>query len=977
MKYPRKLIETVIPVDKINAGGAHEKKVHSAHPSTLHLWWSRKPLTVARAVLFAQCVNDPEDCPDLFPTPEAQQRERLRLLQLAERLAQWQNSQDRELLDEARGRVWASWRYICARFHAEPDPDLRDRVEELFNPDRLPAVHDPFAGGGSIPIEARRLGFEAWASDLNPVATLINRFMLEVPPRFAGRPPVNPKSRSRLHDDAWRGAAGLAEDLRYYAGRVVEEARAQVGRYYPPYRITAELAAERPDLAHLVGREVKPLAWIWTRTVPSANPAVREPVPLATSFLLSRKDPGAYIEPVVENGTYRFTVRTGRTEDPAIVNGTRVGRGAFRCLVSGVPIPIDHVRNEARAGRLGARLMAVVTENPGGRGKLYLPPTPEQEAAATVPPPPWQPEEYLTGKLKISTPLYGLSRFCDLFTPRQLLTLTTLSNQIRAVMEEVQADWQAAYPEHRDPRPFMEGGAGARAYAQAIATGLAFVLDKCCDRNSSLAIWDINRVMIAHTFGRQALQMVWDYAEADPLGAGSGGFTVALKHVTDWLEADPGGPAGYARQADAATQEISKGKIISTDPPYYDNVQYADLSDFFYVWLRPTLRDVHPDLLATLATPKEEEIVAAPERHGGEERARDFFLEAMTRAMRRLAEQAHPAFPVTLYYAYKQSETDAADGKDPDPEEVKDLDAAPATAEASTGWEVFLESLVEAGFTITATWPMRTEAARRLNAQDTNALASSIVLACRRRDPNAPTADRREFLRRLREELPQALARMREAAIAPVDFAQAAIGPGMAVYTRYREVREPNGQRISVRNALKLINHVLDQALAEEDSDFDAETRWAVSWFEQHRFGEGPFGDAEILAKARNVSVGGLVDAGILTAERGRVRLIPPLELPADWDPKNDTHLPDWEALHHLIRAHQKGGDEGAARLLRAAGSRAANARDLAYRLYNICERKKWWNEGLLYNALIQEWLEIARLAREDGGKLSEQQQLL
>lgn len=776
MRYPRKLIEAGIPIEKITAYGAVEKNIHNSHPSSAHIWWARKPLTVARAVLFAQCVNDPEDCPDLFPTPEARQRERQRLLRITERLAQWGNSRDKALLDEARDCIWKSWRYVCARFRTDPDPALRDRVDELFNPDRLPAVHDPFAGSGSIPIEARRLGFEAWASDLNPVAALINRFMLEVPPRFAGQPPVNPESRSRLHDAAWWGAAGLAEDLRYYARRVVEEARARVGRHYPLYRITAELAAERPDLAHLVGREVKPLTWIWARTVRSPNPAVREPIPLVTSFLLSRKDPGAYIAPVVENGSYRFTVRTGRTEDPAIVKGTKTGRGMFRCLVSGVPIPLDHIRAQARAGRLGARLMAIVAEPPSGPGKLYLPPTAEQEAAArNVPEPDWKPEGDIVGKMDIRTTNYGITRFEDLFTPRQLLTLTTLSDCIRAVMDEVRADWQAAHPERRDDRPFTEGGAGAPAYAQTIAIGLAFALDKCCNYNSAATRWSVTAASNKGTFCRPALDMAWVYAEADPL---SREFMVAIKHVTDWLEADPGGPAGHARQADAATQVLSAGKIVSTDPPYYDYINYANISDFFYAWLRPTLRDIHPDLMATLATPKEEEIVAAPDRHGGKEGTRNFFLDTMTRAMRRLAEQVHPAFPVTIYYAHK-------DG---------------------TGWPPMIDAIRQAGLIITASGLVYTEMQVRKNALSGQThLSTSALLVCRRRENELPVLEEEEFLCHIKSEAKTVSERYSASGLSHMDVKQAVIAHVMALYTRCNIVTAA-GSQMNATNVLKIID---------------------------------------------------------------------------------------------------------------------------------------------------------------------------
>jgi putative DNA methylase len=413
--------------------------------------------------------------------------------------------------------------------------------------------------------------------------------------------------------------------------------------------------------------------------------------------------------------------------------------------------------------------------------------------------------------------------------------------------------------------------------------------------------------------------------------------------------------SGLSQQADAGSQTISRDKLVSTDPPYYDNVPYADLSDFFYVWLRRSLRPVFPDLFATLAVPKAEELVAFAYRHNGKAGAEAFFLDGMTQAMHRLAEQAHSAFPVTIYYAFKQSESDAIDGT------------------ASTGWETFLDAVIRAGFATSGTWPVRTENDSRMRGQTSNALASSIILVCRPRAADASTATRREFVTALKAELPQALAHLQRGNIAPVDLAQAAIGPGMAVYTRYARVLDAEGKPLSVREALALINQTLDEALAEQEGDFDADSRWALTWFEQSGFTEGEYGVAEQLSKSKNTSVAGMVEAGILESRRGRVRLLRPEELPADWDPATDPRLTAWEIVHHLIRALASGGEAAAAALVAKLGAKAEIARELAYRLYTLCERKKRAAEALAYNGLVQSWPEIVRLAREGGKPKSEQ----
>jgi putative DNA methylase len=941
----KKLIEVALPLEAINAASAREKSIRHGHPSTLHLWWARRPLAAARAVIFAQMVDDPASVPEEFPTPEAQEEERQRLFRIMEDLVQWENTTNEQVLQAARDEIWKSWRRACAEHADHP------RAKELFDRHRLPAFHDPFAGGGALPLEAQRLGLESYASDLNPVAVLINKAMIEIPPRFAGKPPVNPQVRREktLLAREWRGAQGLACDVRHYGQWMRDEAEKRIGHLYPKVEVTAEMAKDRPDLKPYVGQKLTVIAWLWARTVRSPNPAFADvEVPLASTFMLSTKaGKEAYVEPVIENGGYRFTVKVGKPKDAqAAKNGTSAGkRAAFKCVMSGTPLTYDYIRTEGQAGRMGARLMAIVAE--GERGRVYLAPTPEHEAAARQAKPEWKPEVALpVNPRDFKTPNYGLMTFADLFTPRQLVALTTFSDLVGEAMARVQRDAIAAgLPD--DGKPLRDGGTGATAYAEAVGVYLSLGVDRLADRSSTICGWDSGFTKIRNTFGRQALPMTWDYAEGNPFSDSTGNFAALLEWVEKFLVESPAVPNGLAAQQDASAQAISADKVISTDPPYYDNIGYADLSDFFYVWLRRSLRPVFPDLFATLAVPKAEELVATPYRHGSKEKAEKFFLDGMTQAMHRLGEQAHPAFPVTIYYAFKQSETESAEGT------------------ASTGWETFLDAAIRAGFAISGTWPMRTELSNRMIGSGTNALASSIVLVCRPRPANAPTATRREFVQALKAELPPALAELQKANIAPVDLAQAAIGPGMAVYTRYAKVLDAEGKPLTVREALALINATLDEALAEQEGDFDADSRWALAWFEQHGFAEGEFGVAETLSKAKNTSVAGMVEAGIVASARGKVRLLKPEELPADWDPARDTRLTAWETVHHLIRALESGGEAAAAALLAKRGSQAEVARELAYRLYTLSERKKRAAEALSYNALVQSWPEIARLARE------------
>jgi putative DNA methylase len=945
MTYKKKLIEVALPLEAINVASAREKSIRHGHPSTLHLWWARRPLAAARAVIFAQMVDDPSAHPDIFKTEQAQEKERQRLFRVVEELVKWENTTNETVLQQARDEIWQSWRYTCAENADHP------QANELFDRHKLPAFHDPFAGGGALPLEAQRLGLESYASDLNPVAVLINKAMIEIPPKFDGRPPVNPdaqKHRAQM-DQSWKSAQGLAEDVRYYGQWMRDEAEKRIGHLYPKVEVTSEMAQERPDLKKYIGQQLTVIAWLWARTVKSPNPAFGGiDVPLASTFMLATK-PGkeVYVEPVIHDGDYCFTVKAGKPNDvEAVKSGTKLARGAnFKCLMSGTPIASSHIYGEANAGRMGARLMAIACE--GERERVYLAPTPEMEALALTAQPTWTPEVVMPENPRwFSPPLYGLKTYGDLFTSRQLVALTTFSDLVQEAREKVKCDAViAGFPD--DGKTLNELGVGAIAYADAVATYLACGISRSADFWSNICIWanQPKNELVTHLFGRQAIPMAWDFAEANPFSASGGNFTKNLSYVATGIDHLAGFAAGYALQIDAATNQISSAKLISTDPPYYDNIGYADLSDYFYVWLRRSLKPVFPDLFATLAVPKAEELVATPYRHGGKQKAETFFLEGMTQAMHRLAEQAHPAFPVTIYYAFKQAESDGDKGT------------------TNTGWDTFLAAVIEAGFAISGTWPMRTERDGRMIGNGTNSLASSIVLVCRQRPSDAPTATRREFVAALKAELPQALAHLQAGNIAPVDLAQAAIGPGMGVYTRYAKVLDAEGKPLTVRVALALINQTLDEALAEQEGEFDADSRWALTWFEQTGFAEGDYGVAEQLSKSKNTAVAGLVEGGILVSRAGKVRLLKPAELPANWDPTTDTRLSVWEMVHHLIRVLEAGGESAAAVLAAKLGSQAEIARELCYLLYTLCERKKRVNEAMAYNGLVQSWPEITRLA--------------
>lgn len=893
--YKPKLIEVAIPLEAINRACQDEKAVpRKGHPATLHLWWARRPLAACRAVLFAQLVDDPSAHPEQFPTEEAQSVERERLFGIIKRLVKWENIHDEGLYKEARAEIWRS---------CEGSP---------------PPILDPFAGGGSIPLEAQRLGLEAHSSDLNPVAVLINKALIEIPPKWAGRPPVFPGAAASAN--SWPGATGLAEDVRRYGQWMRNEAERRIGNLYP--------GAKLPD-----GTEAPVIGWIWARTVTCPNPACGGTMPLVRSFLLSKKKgKERYVEPVPDDKRVQFRIRGPRGKPH---EGT-VDRTGAACVLCGTPVSLTYVRAEGKAGRMGAQLMAIVAE--GIRQRYYLPPTQEHEDAADVSRPEDVPDSEMQHNPRyLTAPNYGMARYSDLFTNRQLTTLTTFSDLARearkhATKDAINSDLSAS-----------EAG----LYGIAVGIYLAFAVSKLADWSSSICSWINTAEKARDTFARQAIPMVWDFLEIFPLSKSVGNFTNHVDWVADVLPCVPAQGEGQAIQADAQTA-VLKRALVATDPPYYDNVGYADLADFFYVWLRRSLGDIFPALMGTMLTPKTHELVADPFRHGGGEQAKRFFEEGFERAFAKVRVGTPDGFPISVFYAFKQAESDGTGGH------------------VSTGWERLLEGMLKAGWTVTATWPVNTERGGRTRNIGSNALASSIVLACRPRGETAGITDRRGLIAALREELPGTLRRLQhEGSIAPVDLAQAAIGPGMAVFSRYARVNEPDGSAMRVRTALILINQVLDEVLSEQEGDFSADTRWCVEWFKSYGFDDGPFGTAETLSKAKNTSVDGLERAGVLRSRAGKVRLASARDIPENYDPTDDDRASEWEIALHLAKRLSEQGGESAAKLMAAARDKVDldAVKELAYLLFSIAEKKGWTETAQLFNGLGTSWSDLAGAA--------------
>jgi putative DNA methylase len=896
----RKLIEVALPLEAINRESAREKSIRHGHPSTLHLWWARRPLAAARAVLFAQLVDDPSSRPEEFPTEELQRKERERLHSIIERLVVWENVQDESLMAEAYEEIRKS------------------------NGDEPPPVLDPFAGGGTIPLEAKRLGLDAMANDLNPLPVLINTVMLELVDRFDATTPITGGLPQRPQH-------ALSEDLRSYAELLERQVEKRVGELYP----------RTPDGS-------VPLVYFWARAVTCPNPACGVEVPLIGSWAVStRKGSATDFVPVLDPEERAFNVRvvSGGKRDA----GGTMSRAGATCPACDANVPLDYIKAEGVAGRLRSRLLALLVRQ--GRLRAYVPAEASQrEAAVDVPDvdASFLDAELSTHSQYMAPPRYGLTRFRDLFSPRQLATLVSFVEELDEVERKAVTDAVAAgLPD--DGVKFADGGRGARAYAEAMRILLALGIGRLTNRQSTLCIWDATRDNVQQVFSRQAYSMTWFYAEANPFAGASGSFSGSIDFLAKSLAALPRG-RGSVTQGPAQNLALSRPIVVSTDPPYYDNVPYADLSDYFLVWHRRMLRGTLP-IFPTLLSPKSDELVADHQRWGGKSAAKEFFERGFEQVFTVLGKAHVEDVPMTVFYAFRQSDV-SGDGT------------------ASTGWETVLEALIRAGWLIDGTWPMRTEQAGGLRALGRNALASSVVIVCRRRQASAGTTDRRGFIAALEVELPGALRKLQQGQIAPVDLPQAAIGPGMAVFTRYDAIIENDGSQMSVRSALARINEILDQVLNEQEGDFDAPSRFAIAWYRQYGYGVGSFGDADNLARARNTSVDAMDREGVLSSRANSVQLIKPEELSWDYDPVEDHHTSNWEALHHLIKVLEREGIAPAGDFLQAALSRTDGAvdadlvKELAHLLFRVAEGNGWTKDALSFNTLVTSWPEILDVAR-------------
>jgi putative DNA methylase len=886
--YKKKLIEVALPLQAINEGSKPETEnpFLKGHPRAVHNWWARTPLSVSRAILFAQLIDDPGDG---LP-PEEARIAREGILKLVADLATWEATTDGKLLKRAR-----------------------ELIRKQFNGE-MPEFWDMFGGRASIPLEAQRLGLKVTSSDLNPVAVTIQRALLEYPARFRGRPPVHPQQHAQLIKEQWQGANGLAEDVHWYGEWVRQEAAKRLNDVYPK---------------GAKGRSVS--AWLWVRAVQCPNPGCAGRTPLVGSFVLSKKGECVHVAPEVNlsTKTVDFTVRRGGEAH----KGTSSRSGAV-CLFCKTPINKKQLRATCMEHGIEIFPFAMVLE--GNTQDRFLPFGDRSALDLPVPDVTFLQNPMTNDRRWFSPPLYGMPNFADLFTPRQLRALSVLCDTITQARQKIASDSK-----------------GDTEYADAVTVYLACALSRLTDYQNSLCTWNPTNENVAHLFQRQAIPIVWDFAEANPIN-GKLSYAVAADWVAGALACSPleANPARVLQfDARKSPPHFGSPPVVSTDPPYYDNIGYADLADFFYVWLRPMLKDIDAKTFSTLLTPKDPELIASPHRHNGsagaaEKHFRDGFLQTFgnTRDMSR-----HD-IPLTVYYAFKQEE-------DHDEDDMQ---------RASTGWETMLEGLIDAGFRITGTWPVRTTKKARAVAIGTNALASAIVLVARQRPKSAPKATRRDFLAALKKEMAPALSALTQANIAPVDLAQASIGPGMAIYSRYSSVIESDGSLMSVRTALALINQIKEEVIGEPVEDYDPETRWAVAWFDQNGFAEGEYGVAEVLATAQAVAIGGLRDAGLVQAKGGKVRLLRPEEMPKDWDPAKDKRLTVWEMTHHLLRLYycEKAGDHTTANLRQKLGSRGDVARDLAYRLFSISERRNRSQDALGYNALVLGWPELSRLSR-------------
>jgi putative DNA methylase len=700
--------------------------------------------------------------------------------------------------------------------------------------------------------------------------------------------------------------------VRRYGKWMRDEAEKHIGHLYPKVKIS--------------GVDATVIAWIWARTVTCHNPGCIGITPLVHSFWLNKKKgKERYIVPVPDGKRVRYEIAG---PDGVPREGTMSRTGAV-CLICDTPIPISYIGAEGQAGRIGTQLMAIAARYE--RQRYFVAPNTDHEKAADVPRPDDVPSEELAiDPRNLWCVNYGLSHFADLFTNRQLTTLTTLTALAREAKLRIIADATD------DP------------YADAIVTYLALCASKAAVFHCTQSRWRPNESKTAPGFGRQALPMVWDFAETNPFAGAGGDWLGIVEGSAKALDGLPARSSGHVSQRQAVSGYTDLA-LVATDPPYYDNISYANLADFFYVWLRRTLHEIYPELTGTVLTPKSDELVADPLRHGGKGEAGEFFETGFKTVFTRICENTPDDLPITVFYAFKQAENDDNGGH------------------ASTGWETLLGGMIQAGWAVTATWPMRTEGQGRLRNMNANALASSIVLACRPRPADAGFTDRRGLIAALREEFPEALRKLEQGKVAPVDLRQAAIGPGMAVFSRYARVNEPDGAAMRVRAALSLINQVLDEKLSQLEGDVSAETRWCVEWFKSYGFDAGPFGTAETLSKGTDTSIGALERGGVLKSGAGKVKLLAIREIPENYDPAADDRTSEWEICLHLAKRLQDQGADATARLMAAARDVVDldDVKELAYLLYSIAEKKGWAETALLFNSLGTSWTDLEDASRK------------
>ena len=914
--YRKKLIEVDLPLDAINKESSREKSIRHGHPSTLHLWWSRKPLAACRAVIFASMVDDPSSCPEEFPDIASQSAKRQELHDLIEQLVKWENSNDENLLSQARTEIARS----VARSRDEIAPVKPKEILDYLR-DNAPTVHDPFCGGGSIPFETQRLGLKAVGSDLNPVAVLITKALIELPPKFADRPPNNPdadpmgitsgKGRQK-QKVPWRGTTGLASDIRYYGKRMRDEAFKRIGHAYP--------RATLPD-----GSKNNVIAWLWARTVPCPNPACGINMPLKTTFQLSKKRNNEHwVRPIIDRDANSISFRVQNHDRGVPKNGT-VNRNGATCLACGNTVKLPYVREQSKAGHLGEQMIAIVVE--GDRKRVYLSPDEGQLKLAINAKASWKPIAKLPEKaLGFRLQNYGFNEWHQLFTDRQLLALTTFSDLMR------------------DVRTLIIQNGAEEEYADAICTYLSFAHTKMATRNCAYNRWDNTKDIVVGLFSRQVLSMNWDHAEANPFSMSNGSFLIAVDGVSRNVEKFLATTAnGKSVQSDARSAIYSdKGPMVVTDPPYYDNIGYSDLSDFFYVWLRPMLRDVYPDLFAGILTPKSEEMVAAPLF----DNPKQWFENALLDALKHLQNNCSGDYPSSIFYAYKQQEVQHG-------------------SHASTGWETILNSIVAVNFQIVGTWPMRTELANRQRSLSANSLATSVVLVCRPRPEDARVATRQNFFDELNTELPIALDRLtRDGHIAPADLPQAAIGPGMEVYSKYRRVETISGELVPVREALQQINRVISEYLNKQEGELDDVSRFCVDWIKIRGYKDGPFGEAEDNARPKGLSVSTIGNIhNLINAERGIVQLHPIAQYHPDRKPPM-TDMTAWEGCmrmaYHLDTSNEKGeGIPGCGKIGRLMAGNLDSVERLAHILYNHYDNQNQPRNAYIYNQLVSEWQNI------------------